>query len=195
MSELGRIYWSRHLLQVVRAAATLWLLASILLALQQSEVPATPTGPADMLGGLAAQVVPVAVAPVVAMALFAVVGAIMTAQDARRRDPVRRFTRQQRRDGMVRAGGLCELEAGFRRRCSRPAEHGDHFYPWSRGGATSLQNFVAACARCNRRKGARLPSPGRQRRLERRRREYLPPSDSPAAGERRSLRNNLLLAA
>lgn len=28
----------------------------------------------------------------------------------------------------------------------RPAEHGAHFYPWSKGGSSSLQNFVAACA-------------------------------------------------
>ncbi|WP_458117131.1 HNH endonuclease signature motif containing protein [Arthrobacter sp. D2-10] len=55
------------------------------------------------------------------------------------------------------------------RRCSRPAEHGDHFYPWSKGGSTSLQNFVAACSRCNRSKGARIPSPSAQRRIERRR--------------------------
>ncbi|MEJ1191872.1 HNH endonuclease [Pseudarthrobacter sp. CCNWLW207] len=46
----------------------------------------------------------------------------------------------------------------------RPAEHGDHFYPRSEGGSTSLQNFVAACARCNRAKRARIPSPGQQRR-------------------------------
>ncbi|HEX2248348.1 MAG TPA: HNH endonuclease signature motif containing protein [Arthrobacter sp.] len=58
-----------------------------------------------------------------------------------------------------RAGGVCELEGGFRRRCSRPAEHGDHFHPWSRGGATSLQNFVAACARCDRTKGGRACPP------------------------------------
>lgn len=195
MSELGRIYWSRKFLGYACTGVSLWLLASVFLALQRLEVPPVPAAPADVLGGLAAQVVPVAVAPMVAIALFAVLGAVMTARDARRRDPVRRFTRQQRRDGMARAGGLCELEAGFRRRCSRPAEHGDHFYPWSRGGATSLQNFVAACARCNRTKGARLPSPGRQRRLEHRRREYFSPSDSPAVGERRSLRNNLLPAA
>jgi putative flavoprotein involved in K+ transport len=25
-----------------------------------------------------------------------------------------------------------------------PAEHGDHFYPWSKGGSTSLENFVTA---------------------------------------------------
>ena len=195
MSDLGRIYWSRILLRYARAAATLWLLASVIPVLMHPVVPEMPVGPAAVLVQMAAQAVPVAIAPMVAIALFAVAGAIMTARDAQRRDPVRRFTRQQRRDGMVRAGGLCELEAGFRRRCSRPAEHGDHFYPWSRGGATSLQNFVAACARCNRTKGARLPSPSRQRRLEHRRREYFSPSDSPTVGERRSLRNTLLPAA
>ena len=47
-------------------------------------------------------------------------------------------------EGMARAAGQCEMEAGFGRRCSRAAEHGDHLYPWSKGGSTSLQNFVAA---------------------------------------------------
>ena len=191
MSELGRVYWSRKLLGYACMGVSLWLLVSVFLALQRLQVPATPTGPADVLLQLAAQVTPVAIASMVAIAAFGVIGAITAARDTRRRDPVRRFTRQQRRDGMARAGGVCELEAALRRRCSRPAEHGDHFYPWSRGGATSLQNFVAACARCNRTKGARLPSPGRQRRLERRRREYFPPSEPLAVGERRSVRSNL----
>lgn len=80
---------------------------------------------------------------------FLVVALIVTAftiraRDVRRRDPARRFSRQQRREGMARAADQCEMEAGFRRRCSQPAEHGDHFYPWSKGGSTSLQNFVAA---------------------------------------------------
>ncbi|WP_311380358.1 HNH endonuclease [Arthrobacter sp. ISL-72] len=44
----------------------------------------------------------------------------------------------------------------------------------SKGGSTSLQNFVAACSRCNRSKGAHIPSPARQERLERRRRRYVP---------------------
>jgi hypothetical protein len=79
------------------------------------------------------------------------------------------------------------MEAGFRRRCSRPAEHGDHFFPWSKGGASSLQNFVAACARCNRTKGARLPSPGQQARMERRRRAYFTPDGSVSVGERQLL--------
>nr|WP_246223658.1 HNH endonuclease signature motif containing protein [Pseudarthrobacter psychrotolerans] len=76
------------------------------------------------------------------------------------------------------------MESGFRRRCSRPAEHGDHFYPWSKGGSTSLQNFVAASARCNRTKGARIPSPGQQGRIEPRRRGYVTPYGSVSIGER-----------
>ena len=67
---------------------------------------------------------------------------------------------------------------------SSAAEHGDHFYPWSKGGSTSLQNFVATCARCNRAKRARIPSPAQQQRLERRRRDYVPPSSSVSVGER-----------
>ncbi|MGN7253426.1 HNH endonuclease [Arthrobacter sp. SAFR-014] len=112
---------------------------------------------------------------------------IIRSRDVRRRDPVRRFTRQQRREGMARAGGQCEMEAGFRRRCSRPAEHGDHFYPWSKGGSTSLQNFVAACARCNRAKGAHIPSPVQQERLERRRTAYVLSEDAVRVGERLEL--------
>jgi hypothetical protein len=89
-----------------------------------------------------------------------IVAAVVHGRDVRRRDPVRRFNRQQLAEGMARAGGQCEMEAGLGRRCSRPAEHGDHFFPWSKGGSTTLQNFVAAYARCNRTKGARIPSPG-----------------------------------
>ena len=50
------------------------------------------------------------------------------------------------------------MEAGLGRRRARPAEHGDRFFPWSKGGSPTLQNFVTACARCNRTKGARIPS-------------------------------------
>ncbi|MFF2031065.1 HNH endonuclease [Arthrobacter sp. NPDC058192] len=79
------------------------------------------------------------------------------------------------------------MEAGLGRRCPRPAEHGDHFFPWSKGGSTSLDNFVAACARCNRVKGARIPSPGQQARIERRRRESVAPAGSVSVGARQPL--------
>ncbi|MGX5716335.1 HNH endonuclease [Arthrobacter sp. MAHUQ-56] len=159
-------------------------------ALLAKAAPVSGAGPyvaGDVLRGMFDRVVSAAALPVVVAAVLGVAAAVITGRDVRRRDPVRRFTRQQRREGMARAGGHCELEAGFGRRCGRPAEHGDHFYPWSKGGSTSLQNFVAACARCNRAKRARIPSPGQQRRMERRRREYLPPSTSPSVGERQPL--------
>ncbi|WP_354513017.1 HNH endonuclease signature motif containing protein [Paenarthrobacter sp. 4246] len=86
---------------------------------------------------------------------------------------------------MTRAKGRCELESRYGKRCTQAAEHGDHFYPWSRGGATSLRNFVAACSQCNRRKGARIPSPGLLTRLERRRASYVGAVEAVLVGERR----------
>ncbi|MDJ0457741.1 HNH endonuclease signature motif containing protein [Arthrobacter sp. NQ7] len=190
MPELGRIYWTRQGLRLAYSVVLVWLAISVMTALMAKAKPlpgAGPSSPADLLRGLFDGVVAAAVLPGVAAVVLGITAAVVTSRDVRRRDPVRRFTRQQRREGMARAGGLCELEAGFGRRCGRPAEHGDHFYPWSKGGSTSLQNFVAACARCNRAKRARVPSPGQQRRMERRRREYLPPSSSVSVGERQPL--------
>jgi hypothetical protein len=192
MLELKRIYWTRQAIKSAWLAATVWLLASAIMALIPdkgttvegqgiSVVTATLWGMFDRVLGTVA-------VPGVFVVVLAIVAVVLRTRDLRRRDSVRRFTRQQRREGMNRAGGQCEMEAGFRRRCSRPAEHGDHFYPWSKGGSTSLQNFVAACARCNRAKGARLPSPGQQERMERRRRNYVAPDGSVSVGERQPLR-------
>lgn len=125
---------------------------------------------AEVFRGMAEDVLAAVTLPGAIAVVLIIAAAVINARDVRRRDPVRRFTRQQRRAGMARAGGVREMGTGFGRRCSRAAEHGDHFYPWSKGGSTSLQNFVAACSRCNRAKGARIPSPGQQLRLERRRR-------------------------
>ncbi|MHC6231729.1 HNH endonuclease [Arthrobacter sp. MMS24-T111] len=187
---MGRIYWTRQGLRLAYSAVLLWLAFSVLTGLMAKAAPVGGAGVAvvaDAFQGILGRVGSAAVLPGAAAAVLAIVAAVMTSRDVRRRDPVRRFTRQQRREGMARAGGLCELEAGFGRRCGRPAEHGDHFYPWSKGGSTSLQNFVAACARCNRAKRARIPSPGQQRRMERRRRDYLPASASVRVGERQPL--------
>jgi len=190
MPELGRIYWTRHGLRLAYSAVLLWLAAAVMTALTAKAAPVSGAGPSaagEVLRGMFDRVVSAAALPLLVVVVLGIAAAVITRQDVRRRDPVRRFTRQQRREGMARANGLCELEAGFGRRCGRPAEHGDHFYPWSKGGSTSLQNFVAACARCNRAKRARIPSPGQQRRMERRRREYLPPSSSVSVGERQPL--------
>lgn len=191
MQELGRIYWTRLSLRLAYSAAMLWLAFSVMAALMPKAVSAggfAPTTPGEVLRGLFDRVVAAAMAPGLVIIVLGIVAAVVTARDVRRRDPVRRFTRQQRREGMTRAGGQCELESGFGRRCARPAEHGDHFYPWSKGGSTSLQNFVAACARCNRSKRAGIPSPGQQRRLEQRRRGYIPELTAVSVGERQRLR-------
>ena len=196
MLELKRIYWTRTGMRLAYLCVMLWLVAAAFLSLTSNMQPAAVAGASSSAGvGVVREVFSDmfdgVLAAVMAPGLFAValvvIAAVVNARDIRRRDPVRRFTRQQRREGMARAGGQCEMEAGLRRRCSLPAEHGDHFYPWSKGGSTSLQNFVAACARCNRAKGARIPSPSQRDRLERRRRDYLPPSSSVTVGERQPL--------
>lgn len=173
MSELGRIYWSRQLLKLGYSLTLLWLAWSIIIPLLRgpaapAQITAGVSGAGDVLMSLFQPVLEAAIAPVVVLLVLGITAAVITSLDVRRRDPVRRFTRQQRREGMARADGRCEFGVGSRR-CSRPAEHGDHFYPWSKGGSTTLQNFVAACSRCNRSKGARIPSPSVQRRIERRR--------------------------
>ncbi|WP_459384113.1 HNH endonuclease [Arthrobacter humicola] len=188
MLELKRIYWTRQLLRLGMAALTVWIFAAAILSLVARSGNATglrpPTTVTAIFTGMFDGVLAAIALPCVLTVVLTISASVIRARDVKRRDPVRRFSRQQRREGMSRAEGQCEMEAGFRRRCSRPAEHGDHFYPWSKGGSTSLQNFVAACSRCNRAKGAQIPSPGQQERLERRRRTYVTLENAVAVGER-----------
>lgn len=190
MLELKRVYWTRQTLKLAYTAVTVWLFASVILSFMPKANGAgvPPSSATQVMRGLFDGVVAAVSLPGVFLVILIIVAAVINARDVRRRDPVRRFTRQQRREGMARAGGRCEMEAGFQRRCSRPAEHGDHFFPWSKGGSTSVQNFVAACARCNRAKGARIPAPGKQERLDRRRRDYASPDGALSVGERQPLR-------
>jgi hypothetical protein len=187
MLELRRIYWTRWALRLVMFGTVIWLFAAGILAVPHSANSQRPTSPTDVLRPMFDAALAAVAVPGLIFVALVLVSAVIRGSDVRRRDPLRRFTRQQRRDGMERANGQCELEAGLRRRCSRTAEHGDHFYPWSKGGATSLQNFVAACSRCNRAKGARISSPGKQKRLERRRIEYFGAEELVRVGERRTL--------
>lgn len=191
MSELGRIYWSRKLLKLSYSVVVLWLAWSTAgVLINGSFISGQPasTGIAvatQIFESLAQQVLAAAAAPALILLALGITAGFITARDARRRDPLRRFTKQQRREGMARAGGQCELGVGAHR-CSRAAEHGDHFYPWSKGGATSLQNFVAACSRCNRAKSAWIPSPTLQKRIERRRLAAGADASDLLVGERRS---------
>lgn len=101
-----------------------------------------------------------------------------------RHDPQRMFTVAQRTQGFARAGRRCEYDGAlWFLRCKTPATHGDHFYPWAKGGASSMVNFVAACARHNLSKGATLPSWFQERRIRRRRRRYFPAGTPRVAGE------------
>lgn len=90
------------------------------------------------------------------------------------RDPQRLFTVAQRSLGRDLAGGRCEHANLLGVRCHRPGAHGDHIYPWSKGGATIQSNFAWLCAAHNLSKGARVPSALQIRALQRRRRRYYP---------------------
>lgn len=99
-------------------------------------------------------------------------------------DPSRLFSGAQRNEGFGRAGGRCEMDGLFLFRCKAKAHHGDHHFPWSRGGSTSMTNFVAACARHNTSKGAKIPTAWATMRMETRRRKYFPQGVTVKAGER-----------
>ena len=59
--------------------------------------------------------------------------------------------------------------------CGRQAENLDHVIPRSRGGEHTWRNVVAACRRCNTRKGGRTP---KEAGLQLRRNPRVPPRDS-----------------
>ncbi|MEK6311914.1 MAG: HNH endonuclease signature motif containing protein, partial [Curtobacterium sp.] len=77
------------------------------------------------------------------------------------RDPDREFKPSTRAAVFDAARRRCEFDCPVPWvRCPRRAEHADHFFPWTSGGASSMANCVAACARHNLSKGARMPSRG-----------------------------------
>lgn len=112
------------------------------------------------------------------------------------KDEDRLYSKQDRMIGFARAGGRCEMD-GFLwfLRCSREAKHGDHHYPHSKGGATTMQNFVAACVRCNTSKGAKVPTLMQTKRIQNRRRRYFPKGVPVIAGERITKKSRRLAAA
>jgi len=67
------------------------------------------------------------------------------------RVPYRTNVGLSRRGIFARDGGRCAY-------CRATAETIDHIMPRSRGGRHAWENVVAACARCNHRKGDRTPA-------------------------------------
>ena len=126
---------------------------------------------------------PVPVLIVIGILALIILGRYIAANAKRDSDPTRMYTKNQRNDGFTRATNRCELDGFLWFRCRRPAEHGDHFFPWSKGGATSMSNFVAACGFCNMSKGAKQPSRSLGRRIRNRRRRYFPAGLPRDAGE------------
>ncbi|MCQ6269136.1 hypothetical protein M8J71_01270 [Pseudarthrobacter sp. R1] len=81
-------------------AMVVWLFASAILALMPTSNVSTgarPSSAAAVLRGLVDGVVAAATLPAVFTALVVIIAAVVNSRDARRRDPVRRFTRQRRR--------------------------------------------------------------------------------------------------
>ncbi len=67
------------------------------------------------------------------------------------RVPYRRRATLTRRGVFIRDDHTCQY-------CGRPAENIDHVHPRSRHGGHDWENVVAACTRCNSRKGDRTPA-------------------------------------
>lgn len=200
MAELGLIYWSRRITLWVFVAALAWLAYAAVYAVLSTGLLAgirqlLTGGGFDLMLQVGWPVLGWVGPPLLLLLAVAIAARIRRTRDLRRRDPVRKFTKEQRREGLARAGGRCELEAGRRRRCPNPATTGDHFYPWKRGGATVMSNFVAACERCDRDKGTAVPSPRFRQRLEERRRGYFPPEVPVEAGERNEISGRTETAA
>lgn len=88
-----------------------------------------------------------------------------------KRDKTRVFTPKQKRLASQACNHRCE-GTGIFFRCTYRGDdlHGDHWYPHSRGGATTEKNLVMLCPKCNNRKSDSIPSRLQTRAINRRRR-------------------------
>lgn len=132
---------------------------------------------------LIAALKPVLLIAVIAYVVYRVVKFIAKLIPAPK-DPIRMYSNKERIAGFNRAGNRCEMEGFLWFRCSREAKHGDHHYPHSRGGATTMKNFVAACVKCNTSKGAKVPTRFATWRLQQRRQGYFPKGHPVVVGEK-----------
>lgn len=142
---------------------------------------ATTVDGVQVIAGAAAAHPKTAVAAAVIVALLVFVTAF-SGRGSPSRDSQRLFTVDQRRLGFDRAEGRCEFTRFGLLRCRRPAEHADHWRPWSRGGASDMANLVAACSGHNLRKSDTVPTRWQTALLEWRRRSYFPAGTQRAPG-------------
>jgi hypothetical protein len=92
------------------------------------------------------------------------------------RDPLRRFTRQDKAELLRRSGGRCEHHGWITGRCKATTElQADHVHPHSRGGWTNVSNGQALCKRHNRSKSATIPFNWQLKGIAKRRASYYPP--------------------
>ncbi|MDQ0617371.1 hypothetical protein [Arthrobacter globiformis] len=100
--ELNRIYWSRQTLRLAYSAVILWLSLSFVLALMPNTTnqdSGENTSVREILGGMVDGALAAAAPPGVFLVGLVIVAVVIHARDVRRRDPVRRFARQHRREG------------------------------------------------------------------------------------------------
>ncbi len=133
----------------------------------------------DVLSGVLQEILgrPWLAVLLVVIALAKVTGTVRAVVHGRHpRDPVRRFSRADRRTVLDRAGHRCEHHPLLGERCRATEDlQADHVHPHSRGGATAVENAQALCRRHNKQKSARVPWDWELRRLARRRAAYFPP--------------------
>lgn len=119
----------------------------------------------------------------IALILVSALWAYQSFPRQRPKDPQRMYTKEQRQTCFTRAEYQCEMTAWLFFRCQRTAQHADHHFPHAKGGATSLANAVAACARHNTSKGAKMPTAWDTRLITWRRRSYFPPDSKRRPGQ------------
>ena len=116
MGELKRVYWSRQALRLAYSAVIVWLSESLVLALMPDTTAQTSgqkTSVNEIMRGMVDDALAAAALPGLSLVVLVIVAVVIHARDVRRRDPVRRFTRQHRREGMARAGSQRVMEAGL----------------------------------------------------------------------------------
>lgn len=80
-------------------------------------------------------------------------------KDDTHRDAKRVFTAKEKSQLSTQCGYRCEgTGLFFRCRYTGKDLHGDHWFPHSKGGATTMDNLVMLCPQCNRKKSDTIPT-------------------------------------